>query len=305
MKNLGTILALIAGLFVFAGSSATAQDRFTVQVGTITSTKSCTTYRNYEGSRLSYSESEYARYWGAAAARRYYAAHTTWRSWVVKDCQDNFRTLRSSIEASLASTGRITVARGGYTLDVTISDVSADPPATSRPVRGEASYRTSWGKALVTANFTLRDRGGASVDGGIMTKRIEMSRTLDTNNIRVRVSEPGGAIYDLIQNEVALQIAREVTFGLEPVEVIGVEGDRVEINYGRPLVNVGDQFDVEQLRRIGAVRFRVITAGDRTSVAQVRGDVDPSDVDIGSAVSFVEADSDAANARVLRRNRLP
>lgn len=305
MQYFKSFVLFLAGAFALCGTSAHAQERYTVQVGTISSTQSCAYFRNYSGSRLSYSESEYARYWGAAAARRYYAAHTTWRSWVVKDCQDNFKTLRSSIEAALASTGRITVGRGGYVVDVTISDVSADLPATNRPVRGDASYRTSWGKAVVTANFTVRDRTGASVDGGIMTKRIEMSRTLDTNRMRVRVSEPGGAVYDLIQNEVALQIAREVTFGIEPVQVIGVDGDRVEINYGRPLVSVGDQIDVSQLRGIGAVRFRVISAGDRTAVAQVRGDVDFSDVDIGSTVSFIEADSDAANARVLRRNRLP
>ncbi len=305
MLTFRTLLALFAGMLAFTGTNALAQERYTVQVGTIDSAQSCTYFRNYSGSRLSYSESQYARYWGAAAARRYYAAHTTWRSWVVKDCQSNFATLRSSIEAALASTGLITVGRGGYVVDVTISDVSANLPATNRPVRGDASYRTSWGKAVVTANFTVRDRNGASVDGGIMTKRIEMSRTLDTNRMRVRVSEPGGAVYDLIQNEVALQIAREVTFGIEPVQVIGIDGDRVEINYGRPLVSVGDQIDVDQLRRIGAVRYRVISAGDRTSVAQVRGDVDFSDVDIGSAVSFIEADSDAANARVLRRNRLP
>lgn len=305
MRTLAGLIAILAGLFALAGSPVRAQELAAVQIGSVTATQSCTYWRNYEGSSLVYSEAEYARYWGAAAARSYYAAHTTWRSWVEKDCQSNFQTLRSAIEAAIASTGRLTVGRGGYTLDVTISDISADPPATNQPVSGDAAYRTSWGKAVVTANYTLRDRSGSSVDGGVITKRIDMSKTIDTNRMSVRASEPGGAVYDLIQNEVALQIAREVTFTIDPIQVIGVEGDRVEINYGRPLVELGDQLDIEKIRGIGAVRFRVISASDRTAIAQVRGDVDVSDVDVGSGVTFIEADSDAANARVLRRNRLP
>ena len=71
MKAMAAFIALMTGLFALAISPARAQDQIAVEVGTITSTQSCTTYRNYEGSRLVYSEAEYARYWGAAAARRY------------------------------------------------------------------------------------------------------------------------------------------------------------------------------------------------------------------------------------------
>ncbi len=303
--RLAVALGMLGGLFAMGLTPASAQDETRVRVGSITAGQSCTTYRNYSGTRLTYSEAEYARYWGAAAARRYYATHTTWRSWVVKDCQDNFTSLRGTVEASLASTGRITVGRGGYVLDIQISNISSTPPATRQPVRGDASYRTSWGTALVTADYTLRDRNGDTVDGGVITKRIEMSRTIDTNRMSVSVSEPGAAVYDLMQNEVALAVAREVTFTLEPPRVIAVEGDRIEINYGRPLVTLGDRLDVRKTRGVGSIRYRVVSASDRDAVAEVDGDNDTFDIEPGNLVTFIEKDSDAANSRRFQRRRLP
>ena len=304
-KVLKSSLALIAGLAALAAVPAQAQGDLRVGIGSITSTQSCTYYRNYSGSRLAYSESEYARYWGAAAARRYYLSHTTWHSWVEKDCRENFRNLRSTVEAALASTGRLSVGSGGYYLDITISDISSTAPASGAPVRGDASYRMSWGTAVVTASYTLKDRSGTSVDGGVITKRIEMSQTLDTEGMRVRTSEPGGAVYDLMQNQVALNIAREITFTLDPPQVIRVDGDLIEINYGRPLVALGDRLDVMKTRGIGAIRYRVISASDNDAVAEVQGDNDTSDIDPGNRVTFIEGDSDAANSRVLQRRRLP
>lgn len=305
MKSLISVFcAALAGLLL-AGVPAAAQGPVAVNVGTIESTRTCTYFRNYEGSRLTVSESEYARVWGAAAARRFYAAHTTWRSYVVRDCQNNFETLRSTIEAALASTGRLTSGRGGYTLDVTISDISSTPPATNRPVSGDNAYRTSWGTATASVSYTLRDSSGASVDGGVFTKRIEMSRTLDTDRMRVRTSEPGAAVYDLMQNEVSMQIAREVAFAIDPMVVTAVEGDLIEVNYGAPLLSLGDQLDVKRSRGVGAIRYRVISTTDYDATAQVDGDNDTFEVDPGNEVTYVEGDSDAANARRYRRQPLP
>lgn len=303
-KSMFAALAAVIGL-VGLSASARAQEQAAVNIGTVDTPMSCSYFRNYEGSRLAYSESEYARWWGAAAARRYYAAHTTWRSWVVKDCQSNFQTLRHSLEAALASSGRITTGPGGYTLNITISDIGETAPANNQPVRGENSYRTSWGTAVVTASYTLLDRSGATIDGGMITKRVEMSRTLDTNRIRVNTYEPGESVYDLVQSAVAKAIARDVVFAIDPVIVTAVEGNLIEINYGQPLVALGDRLDVDRSRGIGSLRYRVISATNYSATAEVDGDSDTSDIDPGNEVTFVEGDSDAANARRYRRVPLP
>ncbi len=286
-------------------SGARAQSAEVINVGTITAPVSCSYFRNYEGSRLAYSEAEYARWWGAAAARTYYAAHTTWRSYVVKDCETHFQTLRNAVEAALASTGRVGTGRGGYTLDITISDIGETPPAQNRPVRGEDSYWTSWGTAVVTASYTVLDDRGSKIDGGLITKRVEMSRTLDTNRMQVNTSNPGESVYDLVQQEVAAAIARDVVFAIDPIRVTAVEGDLIEINYGQPLVALGDRLDVDRSRGIGSLRYRVISATGSTATAEVDGDNDTSDIDPGNGVTFVEKDSDAANGRRFRRQRLP
>lgn len=284
---------------------ASAQERERVNVGSITSAQTCVYYRNYSGSRLEYGEEYYARVWGAAAAARYYAAHTTWRSWVVKDCQNNFQNLRSAIEGALASSGRLTSGRGGYTLDVTISDIAETGPARNAPVNDPNGYRTSWGTASATVSFVLKDAAGRNVDGGVVTKVVEMSRTIDTADFTMRVSEPGASVYDLMQRDVAQMLARKVAFGIEPLRVSAVEDDLIELNYGGALLPVGSIIDVRRSQGIGVLRYRVISATDRDATAAVDGDNDTSVIDIGNLATFIEDDSDAASARRFRRKRLP
>lgn len=303
-KLAGVSGAAILGGLALMPQSLAAQERVAVDVGTISSTQTCQYFRNYEGSRLAYSQSEYARVWGAAWASRYYAAHTTWRSYVYKDCQTNFQTLRNYVEGALASTGRLTSGDGGYTLDISISDIGQTAPARNAPVRGENSYRTSWGKAVATVSFTLRDPSGRSVDGGVIKKTVEMSRTIDTQDFKMRTSEPGASVYDLMQNEVAMNLAREVVFAIDPLRVIAVEGDLIEVNYGGPILELGDRLDVKKTRGIGALRYRVISASDRDAVAEIDGNNDTSDIEPGNMVTFVEDDSKAANARRLRGGRI-
>jgi hypothetical protein len=303
--SLGLAIAAALGGLTLAAAPATAQDKERVNVGTITSTQTCVYFRNYSGSRLEYSEDYYARVWGAAAAARYYAAHTTWRSWVVKDCQSNFQTLRAAVEGALASSGRLTTGRGGYTLDITISDIGETGPARNVPVDDPNGYWTSWGTAKATVSFVLKDAAGRNVDGGVVTKTIEMSRTIDTQDFTMRVSEPGASVYDLMQREVAQMLARKVAFGIEPLRVTAAEDDQIELNYGGALLPVGSIIDVRRTQGLGMIRYRVVSASDRTATAEVDGDNDTSSIDVGNLATFIEDDSDAASARRFKRKRLP
>ncbi|MEO1729107.1 MAG: hypothetical protein AAFR64_00050 [Pseudomonadota bacterium] len=286
-------------------SQAVAQGRTPVNVGSITSTQTCVYFRTYEGESLRYSEAEYARVWGAAAARRFYLSHTTWRSSVEEDCRENFINLRKTLEAALASTGKLTSGRGGYTIDLVISDIGQTPPAQSRPVQGGLDYSLSWGKAKVTLSYTLKDRSGAAVDGGVMTKEITMSQAINTAGFTSTTVEPGDLVYDLVQNEVAMTLARKVAFEIEPLRVIAVENDLIEVNYGDPLLSLGDQIDVRKTRGIGVIRYRVTQALSDSSIAEAQGNMSYEDIDAGNLVTFIEKDSDAANAPVMKGKKLP
>lgn len=294
-----------AAALALAPQMLAAQAKERVNVGTITSTQTCVYFRNYSGSRLEYGEDHYARLWGLELGSRYYAAHTTWRSWVVKDCQTNFQTLRAAVEGALASSGRLTTGRGGYTLDITISDIGETGPAQNVPVDGANDYYTSWGTANATVSYILKDAAGRNVDGGVVTKKVEMSRTIDTADFTMRVSEPGASVYDLMQREVAQMLARKVAFGIEPLRVTAVEDDLIEVNYGGALLPVGSIIDVRKTQGLGVIRYRVISATDRNATAQVDGDNDVSAIEPGNLGTFIEDDSDAASARRFKRKRLP
>ncbi|WP_137679432.1 hypothetical protein [Aurantiacibacter suaedae] len=302
-RSLAFALCVLSGAAV--AGPALAQSDVRIAVGTVTSTQTCQYFREYEGSSASVFASEYRRYWGYAARNRESATVSSWRSWVWRDCQTNFENLRHSLSAALASTGRLAVGGGGYRLDVTISNVSETPPEQSRPVRGDTAYHTSWGTASVNLSYTVHDRTGTAVDGGNIRKQIEMGRTLNTENIRLRTMEPGEAVYDLLQQEAADSVARAVVFDIDPITVTAVDGPRIEVNYGGPLLSLGDILLVEKSEGIGAIRYRVTSAGANRSVAEVDGDNDIYAINPGNLASFVEADSDASNGRRYERVRLP
>tara|TARA_A100001391_G_scaffold46046_2_gene27174 strand:- start:54697 stop:55614 length:918 start_codon:yes stop_codon:yes gene_type:complete len=298
-------LGLCAVSALAVAGPALAQSDVRIAVGTVNSTQSCQYFREYEGSSASVFASEYRRFWGYARRNAASARVSSWRSWVWRDCQTNFETLRHSLAAALASTGRITVGSGGYRLDVTISDVSETPPAQSRPVRGDTAYHTSWGTASVNLSYTVHDRTGAAIDGGNIRKQIEMGRTLNTENLRMRTMEPGEAVYDLLQQEASDAVARAVVFDIDPITVTAVDGPRIEVNYGGPLLSLGDILLVEKSEGVGTIRYRVTSAGAGRSVAEVDGDNDTYAINPGNQATFVEADSDAANGRRYERVRLP
>lgn len=300
-----TVATLAGCTLLGLTAPAAAQSGIAIDVDNVTSTQTCQYFREYEGSYASVYDAEYRRVWGYASARRTSATVATWRSWVWRDCQSNFETLRHALEAALASTGRLTVGPGDYSLDVTISDVSETPPPNRRPVRGDNAYYTSWGTASVNVSFTVRDARGNIIDGGNIRKQIEMGRTLDTNALRVRTMEPGEAVYDLLQQEVSDAVARAVVFEIDPIEVTAVEGDLIEVNYGSPLLSLGDLLQVDKTRGVGALQYRVITTRSDSAVAQIQCDNDPSDIDPGNRASYIENDSDENNSRCMRRVRLP
>jgi hypothetical protein len=296
----------LATLIAFAwATSSNAQDRTVITVGQVNTTQSCEYFREYAGTSVSARQSSIEAGRGYIAAQRSSVNASSWRSWIVRDCQDNFPSLRNSLEAAIASTGRLAVGPRGMRLEMTISDVSETGRPAGIPAGGPNDYSTSWGTALVTVAYTVFDSGGRSVHGGVLTKSIEMGRTISTANIRGRNMQPGEAVYDLIQQEVALAVARGVAFDIAPMQVLAVDGPLIEVNYGQPLLELGSILLVDKERGIGTIRYRVTSARAGTSVAEMDGDNDPNAIGVGSIATFVEEDSDAANGRRYQRVRLP
>lgn len=292
MKRLG--LTVSAALLTATPALAS---RPIVSVGALASEKTCTLYKLTAGQHR---EAGVVNPYGAA-----FASQTTWRDYLVRDCIDHFASLRTSIQAALASSGRLSVApgeRGGYVVSGRISEVSGGGPAA--PVEAApGGYAISTSDMLVNMDVTIRDPQGQIVFGGLLTKKLQTGFNMETAAFSSTSSQSGKAIYTELQHQVALAVARLVAFHVEPLRVTSVGGDAIELNYGAPLLQVGTLVQVTGPR--GMMRFNVTSAAEGTAQAELDGDGDLASVSPGMRGTVVEADDPAANGRRFRKVDLP
>lgn len=284
----GIILAIAA-----VGGGAHAQSGTQFSIGAISTTQSCQYFMN----------TDYRR--DMVAAPWFYASHVAWRTWWVKDCVNNFATMRSSLQAALASTGKFTVGRGGYLIDVTIGDVSGGGGAPDNPAIGPRGFAVSKTGMLTTFTVTVKDRSGRIIYGGLSSKTIETGVHVDADGLYASSSMTGDAVYGVMQNELALAIARIVAFKIEPLRVTQTDGDRVRLNYGSPFLKLGTLVEVGTEDSLYAVKYSVVSASNGSAVAEVDGDNDTASIRAGMQATMIEADDPAANGRRYKRNRLP
>lgn len=290
MRHAALLPALLVGL---AALPAEAQAPHAIRVGAITSKEQCQYFREYEVE-------------AAAVATPWLAAFAgSWRSWIVKDCEQQFQTMRQSVESALASSGKFAVGARGQAVEVTLSGVSeggdADPV---RPVGQGRSYGVSQAWMAVAADVTIRDERGQVVFGGPLLKKVRTGMALSADGTYAASSNHGEAAYGQLQQEVALAIARMVAFRADPLRVTAVEGFDIELNYGAPLLAMGTIVEV-RTTGLRSLRYRVVSAGSGRAVAEMDGDNDPALVKAGAEAMVIEADDPAANGRRYRRARLP
>lgn len=159
-------LAAAAAVLAAAGAAApaAAQERPAMSVGRISAVQSCTYFRESAGSA------------GVVATPYAVAGYASWRTWWVKDCVDNFATMRSSLEAALAASGGVDMgSRGGYVISASLSDVSGGPggAAPRAPDTGDGGFSVATSGMRINADVTVKDRNGRIVFGTLLTKTIE------------------------------------------------------------------------------------------------------------------------------------
>lgn len=282
--------AALSGVAMSSGAQAQGSQ---FSIGSISTTQACQYFQNVDYHR------------DAVAAPWFYASHVSWRTWWVKDCVDNFQTMRSSLEAALASTGKFTVGRGGYRIDVTIGDVSGGGGAPDNPAIGPRGFAVSKTGMLATFTVTVKDRSGQVIYGGLSSKTIETGVHVDAGNLHASSSMTGDAVYGVMQNELALAIARIVAFKIEPLRVTQADGERIRLNYGSPFLKLGTLVEVGGEDSVYAIKYNVVSASNGNAVAEVDGDNDTASIRAGMQATMIEADDPAANGRRYNRIRLP
>lgn len=298
--SLSRLCATVTALIVIGSTLAqvaSAQETRgpSLRVGNISSAKTCKLYQESEGRS------------GVLASPFVIGAYSSWRTWLVKDCVDNFASIRTSLEAALAATGKFTIREtsGAYTVEGRISEVSGgNEPAPNAPNPGDGyAYATS--AMFVNMDVTLRDSKGRIVYGGLLTKHLETGFDVKSGTFRAWGSRSGEGLYTQIQHQVALAVARLVSFRLVPLRVISGEGKKIQLNYGGALMPLGTIVQATSPDGTATMRYLVTSATSDFATAIVDGGGDPSRIIVGSSAIVIEGDDPAANARRFEKVDLP
>lgn len=234
-----------------------------------------------------------------------YASETTWIDYLVRDCVDHFASLRTSIQAALASSGKLAVSgtrQSNYIVTGRISEVSGGGPAD--PAQPNKGFSISSSRMFVNMDVTVRTPGGRIIYGGLLTKTLETGFNMETPGLSSTSRKSGQALYTELQHEVALAVARMVAFKLNPLRVTGVSGKRITLNYGTPLVPLGAVVQVNAPDQ-SIVRYDVTASGPQFAQADYSGGAYVPEVVQGNLATLIDSDDPAANGRRFEKVDLP
>ena len=225
----------------------------------------------------------------------------------MRDCVDHFASLRTSLQAALAASGTLAVvpgATGGaYVVSGRLSDAAGTATTVSSGAPGSAMGLSS-AATQVSMDVTVRDGSGRIVHGALITKRLETSGGMTTPGLTSANARSAEATYAELQQQVALAVARNVAFAIEPLRVTAVTGSGIQLNYGAPLLQLGSLVQVTAADGT-IVRYNVTGAGQGSAQATYQGGGPAAAVTPGNRAIALEADDPAANARRFERVDLP
>lgn len=314
---------------ICAPSSVLAQNAVTdpveVTMGTIEAAQECTLYEGVrysnktraKGSSNAYAAGAASGYAGpaggggsaafAAGASSSYSSssETHFETFFVEDCQSDFDGVRQALEAALASSGAITISKKGYKLSARVENaVPVTQGLVDRSLTGKGYGAISEG-LKVTMSLKLTDSKGKTVFGSLVDAQIE---TGDASIVRGTVtasSSDGEAAYTFLQRQLAMVAARKVSFHFKPLLVNGVQGNKVKLNYGGPLLEVGTLLAVTSQDGFTTSRYRVSSVSSTSAIATQLGDANVRDITPGSSAVVIEKGDPAANESNLEFVPLP
>ncbi|GEM_PF-1016768 len=313
----------LAGIAALAVTGHASAQLATISVGHITAHQDCKVYQESAGSTAVFAQRDTvvaakesagvaanrdtvvaAREGTVVAAQREkVAAFSSWRTWLVKDCVSDFPSLKTSLQAALAASGKLAVKGSGgkYVLSGAISQIGGmDDPAVQTISTG--SYSVASQGIFVNMEVTLKDASGRIVYGGLLTKHLETGSNIQTPGMETGSYQPNGeATYTQLQNQVALAVARLAAFHIVPLQVVGNDGGQIRLNYGAPLLTLGMSVHATSPDGAASVRYSVVSADANGATAEKDGDGDASRIVPGSPADVVEDD----NGRHYKRVDLP
>ena len=230
-----------------------------------------------------------------------------WGEWLVLECQRNFPQMRERIQSAIAEGGKVVLSslRGGHDAPSPDLVVTGRVGALGMTKSSTSANDYCIGKSTVAASMDVRVRNartGTIVYAATVTKTVEVGSDIEAGSSDCSTNTPAETSYLTVQRELALAVSRAINFQLEPLRVSAIDGNRVLLNYGAPLLSLGT---VVQLTGASGfpTRFKVVASTDRTATAIPFGQL--GNPVVGSVGSVIESDDPAANARRTDRVELP
>lgn len=275
-----------------------------LSVGRITTEKTCNLYQESEGTHRAAASRAAAANSDFAASREVSGEVDSWRTWLVKDCVNNFSSLKQSIQSALASSGRLRVmsgksGRGGLLVDGRLFGLGGQSDNNT----DSASYESNASRLTVEFDLSIRTLDGRLAYGELLTKAVDTSSSLSTDGVTVSQYASGQAVYAKLQRAVAVAVARFVVSKLAPVRVLAVNGNEIQLDCGPPLLALGDMVQINSQGQ-PSTRYTITEASGDVATGTLYGD-QLALVRPGSVASIIEADDQAADARRFKKINLP
>jgi hypothetical protein len=305
----GLLAAASLSTIALPYAPAQAQTKLLLSVAPITTTQECHLYQGTSGSLSTHSQSAAGVYSdrhgvGAIAASESDAT-LNWTTFFYKDCANHFEGIRIAMQSALASSGEVTVGGGGLVLKGRLENVvTTGSQFQDQSITGNR-YGVNNSGMLVTFNVTVADRAGRIVFGAPVSTEIETGSAVGSRGTYASSSISGEGVYAVLQQQVAKAAARAVAFHFRPMQVVNNSGQNIQLNYGAPLLEVGQIVSVTSPDGSASMRYRISSVGEQTALAQMQGGGgDDSRIVPGSRAAVLES-GDPALREGMQRVELP
>lgn len=229
-----------------------------------------------------------------------------WGAWLVAECRDNFPDLKARLQSAIVESGKLALSTssGGRDYPAPNFVVSGRVGGLGMTRSKNSARDYCVGLTTVRAEFDLRvrDSGGRVVHAATISKEVEVGSHVVAGASDCSTNAPARASYDALQREIALAAARSLSFHMVPLQATGVQGRRVSLNYGAPLLALGTIVQVDDAGGFPA-RYRVVATTGGSAIAEPMGA--PAEIRIGARASVIEAEDPAANGRRYEKVELP
>lgn len=228
-----------------------------------------------------------------------------WGLWLVQECRNNFAALATRLGSAVSETGRAQLrhpragSRPNYRLSGFITELGVHESGFA-----DTGSSRDGSQAVGMFDFRLTDVStGQVVLAQTVSARVPISGSSSQSDGLTSYSRSSpNLIYNEIQRQLSLSVARAIAFHFEPIQLTWVDGRTIGLSYGGPLLEIGDLVLVSRPRAVSA-RFRVIEVTPQGAIAQAVGQI--PGVSQGATVTYIDVNDPMQNSGTQPRVELP